>query len=188
MNEKDILDLEKSFDVLKVSLNSNDSKGELASNLNNSIDDFLIDCSAIVEEISEKKMSQLGSDDFKKLSKIFDIMWDLYKKCVKNRPEFIDKISEESKAVWTGAREVAHTFYENKIKIDDSRKPFKIAGDSQKLELLEELKTYLTNEERESVVKILEENKNKKIYQPDSNDEVNQWMANDNYSHWLTDV
>ncbi|MEI8253645.1 MAG: hypothetical protein WCG25_08125 [bacterium] len=74
MNEKDILDLEKSFDVLKVSLNSNDSKGELTSNLNNSIDDFLIDCSAIVEEISEKKMSQLGSDDFKKLSKIFDIM------------------------------------------------------------------------------------------------------------------
>jgi hypothetical protein len=98
----------------------------------------------------------------------------LYKNCVKNRPEFIDKISEESKAVWIGAREVAHTFYENKIKIDDSRKPFKLAGDTQKIELLEELKTYLTNEEKESVVKILEENKNKKIYQPDSNDEVNQ--------------
>jgi hypothetical protein len=74
MIEKDILDLEKSFDLLKVSLNSNDSKDKLLSNLRDSIDDFLIDCSAIVEEISEKKMSQLGSSDFKKLSKIFDIM------------------------------------------------------------------------------------------------------------------
>ena len=187
MNEKDIFDLEESFDVLKSSLGKG-SKPEILTVLNDSIDDFLIDCGAIVEWIAEKKMSLLWSHDFKKLGKIFDIMWELFKKCVKDRPEFIDKISEESKSVWISAREIAHTIYENKIKIDDSRKPFKLTGDVQKLDFLEELKTYLTHEEKENVVRLLEDAKNKKTVEITVDDKFNQWMANSSYIHWLTDV
>jgi hypothetical protein len=185
MNEKDILDLEKSFDVLKTSINLNNPKDRLAFSLSNSIDDVLLEWGDIVYKIEHKKMSQIESSDFRKLSKVFDIMWDLYKFCIKNGPEFIDRISEESKYVWSRARDIAHTFYENKVKIHPDRSSYKLASDTSKVDLLEELKIYLTNEEKENVIKLLEEVKNKKV---SKSTVCNQWMADDKYCYWLTDV
>lgn len=188
-DKESISKLEESLDDLKVSLDSNVSD-TIASSFNDSLDDFLIDCHVIIEEIGEKKMSMVWINDFKALSKLFDIMWELFKECIKKNPELITKLSQDANELWKNAREIGNTVYKTKIQDNNDRTPYNVANNEEKISFLEEIKTYLTDEEKKQISKLLKEAKkiidSRKEYVPDVQEQT--WMANDKYVHWLTDA
>ena len=197
MNEEIILDvsnLEDALKNLKKWLNTNTSNN-IASSLNSSLDGFLLDCHVIIEDIEDKPASMVWINDFRTLSKIFDIMWDLYKECVKKNPELISKLSIEVEELWKNARWIANTIYEKQVQHNSNdRVPYKIAQSKEKNNFLEEIKTYLTDENKKQAIESLEKAKPiiKKIQKAQKTkkppeDDNNKWMANDDYSHWLTD-